>query len=109
MTMRTGTCPTCGYKQKRSNPQNKRYWELLHLISENIRLENGTFSPESWHVYFKLRFIGGDDYKLPSGETIVRPRSSADLDKAHFNIYMNQVEVWAAEQGVYLPDMEEAA
>jgi hypothetical protein len=109
--MRTsnGTCPTCGYKQKRSNPQNKRYWELLHLISENIRLENGTFSPESWHKYFCMRFIGCEEFKLPSGEIILQPMSSSALDVAQFNVFTTNAEVWAAEQGVYLPDLEEAA
>ena len=98
----TRKCPTCGYAQRRSNQANRRYWKLLDCISQGIKLEDGLHSPKTWHIYLKLKFIGADDLRLPSGEVITQPKSSADLDIAQFHVYSEQVEAWASEYGVYL-------
>ncbi len=102
-------CPSCGRKYRRSNPQNARYWLLLFRISERLPVQGQTYSAEQFHLYFKSRFIGCDDVKLPNGKVITIPKSSADLDVAEFNEYMEKVEAWAAEHNVYLDEMEGAA
>jgi len=101
-------CPTCGYIQKRSNQANRRYWKLLSAISQGIKLEDGIHSSESWHIWAKLKWLGADDFRLPSGEVIIQPRSTADLDVAQFNVYVMNVESWAAEHGIYLEELEAA-
>lgn len=101
-------CPTCGKRAKRSLNANKRYWQLIHLIAESIQPNGQQFSAESWHTYMKGKYLGMRDITIPSGQVITIPVSSADLDTAEFHTYMTEVEVWAAENGVYLPELVEA-
>jgi hypothetical protein len=98
-------CPTCGRLEKRSTQANARYWLLLHEIADHVRPRGHEFSAESWHSYFKQRFIGTDEVKLPNRKTLLLPKSSADLDTAEFADYQTQVEAWAAEHDVYLQDL----
>lgn len=99
-------CKTCGRLKKRSNPANARYWLLVHLIAEKLRPQKETYSPESWHEYFKRKYLGVIETKLPSGKTVSSAQSSADLSTDEFNEFMLKVEVWAGEHDVYLEDME---
>jgi hypothetical protein len=100
-------CPTCKRLMRRSNPQNARYWALLHKISQEMM--EGEFGVESWHTYFKSVYIGCDDVKLPNGKPLVLPRSTAGLDVAEFNDYMEKVAAWGAERDIYLDDWEDVA
>lgn len=99
-------CKTCGRKPRRSNDANKRYWALLAMISDGVRPEDHQYGSEAWHLYFKARILGMDETRLPNGKVVTQPKSSADLDTGEFANYQEQVEAWAAERGVYLPDME---
>lgn len=92
---------------RRSNEANRRYWLLVHTISERLRPQNVQHSPEVWHTYFKSRFLGCDDVRMPNGKTLTIPRSSAELDVSEFAEFMTQVEVWANEHDVYLDEMED--
>ena len=98
-------CPTCGRKQKRSSEANRYYWLLLHALAEKLKPAGEHYSSETWHSYFKLKLIGGDDIKLPNGKVIVMPKSSAELDKVEFQDYVTQVEVFANERGVFLDEL----
>lgn len=95
-------CPTCGRKTRRTTQANARYWVLLHAISEGIKPEGNTFSSESWHTYFKSKYLGCEETKLPNGKVFQIPQSTADLEKEEFTDYMTQVESWANERGVFL-------
>lgn len=101
-------CPACGRKQRRSQPQNALMWTLLHMIAEKIEPGGKSFSAETWHNYFKSRFLGCDEMTLPNGKTLERPRSTAALDVAEFSDYMTKLEAWAAERNVWLADLEAA-
>lgn len=98
-------CPKCFRKFKRSNEANARYWLLLHVISEKVKPEGKEYSAETWHTYWKLKLLGGNDVTMPNGKVIVVPKSSADLDKGEFHDFACQVEAWANERGVYLDEM----
>jgi hypothetical protein len=98
-------CPTCKRKMKRSSEANRRYWLLLHMAAQKLKPEGVQYSAETFHVYYKLRFLGGDDIKLPNGKVIVMPKSSADLDKTEFHDYVTQVEQDLNERGVYLDEI----
>lgn len=98
-------CPTCRRLYVRSHSQNARYWALLHLLSEKLRPKGQSFSPETFHLWAKSKFLGCDDFILPNGKTMTIPRSTAALDVAEFCDYMTAVEAWANEQGVYLEDV----
>ena len=97
-------CPTCGRRQRRSSDANRRYWALLHEISEQIKPMKQQYSSETWHEYFKTHFLGATEIELPNGKTLTRPHSTAELDKIEFTEYMTQVEAWAADKGVYLAE-----
>ncbi len=60
---------------------------------------------ETLHLYYKLRFLGGDEHTLPNGKTILLPHSTADLDTAAFSDYMTQVEADLNERDIFLDAM----
>ena len=95
-------CPACGRRKTRSTPANARYWLLLHLIAEKIRPEGKPYSAETWHEWFKQRFLGADEIELPNGRTFMRQRSTTNLDVEQFATYMDTVEHWAGEHEVWL-------
>ena len=94
-------CPTCHRRKKRSLDANGRYWLLLHTMAEK-RVHGQLFSADTWHIYYKKRYLGADDYQLPNGQVMSIPRSTADLDTPEFNEYMEKVEAHMAEHDVYL-------
>ena len=96
-------CPSCGRKKTRSSEQNKRYWKLLSLLAEKV-IQGTKYESESWHEYFKFKFLGADDIKLPNGKVIVRAKSTTELDVSEFNEFMTQVEVWCNDRDIYLED-----
>lgn len=97
-------CPTCGQRPKRSTEANRRLWALYGALSSRLRPGGQVYSPEHFHLYYKQRFLGATDFALPTGEVLTIPNSSADLDTADFNVFMEQVEADAAERGVYLDE-----
>jgi hypothetical protein len=98
-------CPTCGRKHKRSNPANAAYWALLHEIADTLRPNGEMYSAESFHAYFKSRFLGVDEVRLPNGDLMRIPKSTADLDADAFSEYLSKVEADAAQRGVFLDEL----
>ena len=101
-------CPTCHRRYRRNNQQNALYWLTLHAIADKVKPEGKSYSPEHFHMYFKSRFIGCDDFTLPNGKVMTIPKSSAALDIAEFADYLTKVQAWAAERDVYLDSLEGA-
>lgn len=97
-----GRCPTCKRLPKRSSEANRRLWAIYHEIAESVAAEGRKFNAEIWHEYFKEKFIGAEEIKLPNGQTRKIVHSTADLETPEFADYMTQVEAWAAERGVYV-------
>lgn len=97
-------CPTCHRKHKRNSEQNRRLWALYHMAADKLHPDGHTFSAETWHTYYKSRFLGCDEVKLPSQKVLLIPRSTADLDVAEFSDYMTKVEADLNERGVFLED-----
>lgn len=95
-------CKLCGRRNRRSNPANARYWLLLHLAASKLTPGGQTYSAEQFHIYYKTRFLGCDDFTLPNGKTVAIPKSSAELDVSEFNEYMTQVESDLADRDVFL-------
>ena len=100
-------CPACKRRIRRSSEANRRYWLVIHTIADKVKPEGQQYSADTWHAYFKLKLLGGDDVKLPNGKVIVVPKSSAELDKHEFHEYAEQVEMWAGERGAYLDELPE--
>lgn len=91
-------------KVSRSQQQNKRYWAILGEIAE-LEVDGRKYTAEVWHEYFKGKFIGLEEIALPSGKSLVRPISSTTLDVPAFADYMTQVEAWAAQRGLLVPEV----
>lgn len=89
------------HRKARSVEQNRRYWALLTEIAAT-QVQGQRFITESWHEYFKGRFIGKEEVKLPNGEIFNRPISTTTLDVMQFGEYMTQIEAWAAQHGILL-------
>lgn len=89
--------------KSRSGQQNRRYWAILNEIA-GIVVQGERYTAEVWHEYFKVRFIGAEDVRLPNGKVITRPLSTTDLDVIQFGEYMEQIEAWAAQHGLLLTD-----
>ena len=91
------------HRKARSAKQNKRYWALLGEIAATA-VKGQRYASETWHEYFKARFIGREEVKLPNGEIFNRPMSTTTLDVVQFGEYMTQIEAWAASHGILLSD-----
>jgi hypothetical protein len=99
--MKPHRCPTCGQVEKRNNEQNKKYWALINEITDKLKPNGHAYSADSWHLYFKQRFIGQDDIRLPNGKVCTQPKSTVDLDKTEMSDYITQVEQFADKYGVF--------
>lgn len=91
------------HKRARSSEQNRRYWAILNEIAE-YAVHGQKYPADAWHEYFKGRFIGKEEIRLPNGDTLNRPISTTTLDVGQFADYMTQVEAWAAGRGILLGD-----
>lgn len=98
-------CSQCGRRYRRSNQANAAYWTLLHALAAKLRPGGEAYSAEQFHTYYKSRFLGCVDVKLPNGKTLTIPNSTADLDVAEFSDYFDAVQADAAERGVFLADL----
>jgi hypothetical protein len=107
--MRVDRCPTCRRRLTRSSESNRKYWALLHAMAEKMHPRGQTFSAETFHLWAKSKWLGCIDYVLPSGKTLTVPNSTANLDQEQFGKYLDKVQAFANENGVYLEDEENAA
>ena len=100
-------CPTCGQLERRTSAQNGRYWALMNEISWRLKVDGQNFAAKTWHLWFAERFLPQEEVKLPSGRMVLLRQSTSELAADVFSDYLTQVEAWAAERGIYLPDREE--
>lgn len=96
-------CPTCGRREKRSTDANRRLWLLYHAMAA-VPVHGERYSADQFHAYYRSRFLGCDDLKLPNGKVLTIPRSTRDLDVSEFSDYMTQVEADANARGVFLDE-----
>lgn len=88
-------------RKARSVEQNRRYWAIVNEIAQQP-VQGQRFIAEAWHEWFKGKFIGKEEVKLPNGEIYNRPISTTTLDVVQFSEYMTQIEAWAAGHGILL-------
>lgn len=84
------------YKSRRSLEQNRRYWgpAVMGQIVDQAWVGGRQYDRNTWHEHFKRQFIGVKE--LPDGAYM--SLSSSDLGVEDFGIFMQQVEVYAAQQ-----------
>lgn len=93
------------WQRKRSQLQNRRYWAVLRNIEEQIELDGQAYSVETWHRYFRGKYIGVSEIPMPGGDVQVEPLSTTKLTVAEFGDYMTAIEAWAAENGVVFDEL----
>lgn len=82
------------HKAKRSNRANRRYWSILNQIAEDGWLGKKRFPPETWHFWFRAKFLG---YEEGIGGQMI-PVSTTTLNTAEFAEYMANVERYAVTE-----------
>ena len=95
------------YKKRRSAQMNSRYWAILSTIAQEayrLKLCEEYYHPEHWHEYFKRQFLGKK--VVINGDVLLLPESSANKSTMEFMDFVQQVEVWAAEHQIVIPDYE---
>ncbi len=104
MGLKVIRCPACGRREKRSSEANRRYWAIVTAVAQKVKPQGVAYEITPWHTWFKSKFIGCEDIRLPNGAVITQPLSSSDLDPPEFSDYMTAVEAWAGEHGVWLDE-----
>lgn len=85
-------------KRKRSNAQNAFYWGVvLPLITAYIRELGNEWNDIDGHNYLKSLYLKetipvGDD-----GEFIERIKSTSSLDTVEWEVYIENIRLWAAD------------
>lgn len=82
------------HKAKRNTAQNARYWVLLGHIAEHAWVGGKQYGVETWHHFFRGRFIG--QVEAPDGSLV--PMSSTGLSVSEFATYMTRVEAYATDE-----------
>lgn len=91
------------YGRSRSLEQNARYWAILTDIAEQVKPNGQEYSPETFHEYFKAKFLGKDTLII-DGDPVLVQRTTTKLKVMEFMDYMTQVEAWAVDHGVHFYD-----
>ena len=95
-------------KAYRTGSQNR----YLHALIGAVALEVGETLDYVKRVYYKTTanyslFVMTKEDKL-LGEQVTVLRSSAELTKEEMNASIARFKAWAAKEGIYLPDPEDA-
>lgn len=99
-------CPTCKRKRTRTSNANRYYWLLLYAIADKVQPEGKHYAAESYHLYFKSKYLGCNDVQMPNGKTMAVPRTTTELDTSEFAEYVQRVETWAAKRDVFVEALE---
>ena len=95
-------------KAYRTGNQNR----YLHALIGAVALELGETLDYVKRVYYKMTanyslfVMMKDDRVLKQSVTVLR--SSADLTKEEMNASITRFKIWAAKEGIYLPEPEDA-
>ena len=96
--MRPLSVTVAEYKARRSGQQNRLYWSILRQIAQDGWVGGRRWDEESWHEYFRRKFIGAEEIVLPGGEMIERGISTTTLNVSEFSDYIEQVIGFAVEE-----------
>lgn len=85
---------------KRSNRQNRYYWQMLAEYFQpgllNIGWQHVKTKDEA-HLFMADIFLKVKEVNKETGEIKERTRSTTELSKEEFSIYLNELWQWAAE------------
>ena len=75
----------------------------------------GEFDTDTWHEYFRRRYLPMHEVELPDWSTMLVPMSTASLPmhrdnedplKPNWDDYLMAIEKWCAERGLEIEDMQ---
>lgn len=96
---------------KRSNPQNSYYWLMLTMYVQPALYEAGwdnIKTKDDAHEFVAEMFLTVKMTNEKTGESKPRVRSTTELTKEEFNIYLEEIWRWAAEYlGITIPSPNE--
>lgn len=98
-------------RNKRSIPQNSRFWAMLTIVAREVKWHGLRLSPEDWKLLF-LEALVHEMRMVPNieGNGFVNlGRSSSALSKEEMSDLMELIAAFAAERGVDLGEKEAAA
>lgn len=86
--------------EKRSDPQNRRMWAMLHDISEQVNWHGNRLTDEEWKDVFtaalkRQKVVPGLD-----GGFVVCGQRTSKMTKAEMSELQELMEAFGAEQGV---------
>ena len=92
------------YRKTRSDQQNRYLWGVAYK-----ELQDATGQPaEDWHDYMLGEYLGWEEYEL-FGKKKIRPmKRSSKMTTMEFMDYVAFIQQRAAENGLYIPDPNEA-
>lgn len=76
----------------RSSNQNRRYWQLLHLLGDHLG-----YGAEEMHELMLFHFTS--ETKEVAGHKVVTLKSTARMKVKEFNEYMEMIESWGKQFG----------
>jgi hypothetical protein len=94
------------FKEKRSSPQNRYYWGcVVDTIHKALKESGWEISAEGTHELLRVRFLSEDHPIGNDGEFVTRVRSTTELDREEFGIYLEKCQQFAAEYlNVVIPE-----
>lgn len=73
------------YKAPKTRQQEKYFHALLTDAAEQVTVEGRKFTLDAWKEYFARKYLGTVEVVLPSGEIVVRRKSTAEASIAEYN------------------------
>lgn len=85
-------------RSKRSLQQNAYYWGVIvAMVHEGFRNMGNDVSLEETHEYLKARFNYKEIVNTSVGEVMNVPKSTTELSKEEFGMYIDKIQQFAAE------------
>lgn len=85
----------------RSVEQNARLWAIVTEISEQAWVNGRQYDKDTWYEMFARMYLPMQEIVLPTGEIVLRRKSTKDLKVGEFGEFMQKVEAYAgAELGI---------
>lgn len=85
-------------RETRTLSQNRLYWLYLACLEQ----ETGN-DKEALHDYFKRKWLRKNTTELQN-EQIISVYSTKELNTVQFKAYIDRIVLFAAEEGIILPD-----
>lgn len=81
--------------------QNKYYWVILEIVWAEFG-----YTKQEMHEFFKNEFLGEWHYMSQLKKEILVVKDTSSLTVAEFRDYVEQIIIWASNNGIVIPDAE---